>query len=155
MLMLREARPDEIPAVVATAVQTAVAQRSSREVRLGDPAGVAQRVQEMYGRALAPGAGGRLVIGEAGGAVAGYLLLGLDVPPGRQQQEATVLDVWVSPAWRGRALSGVLHRVALALAAAAGAVRLKAMVALHNQPSLAAHRRSGFTPEDYVCGKAL
>lgn len=155
MAVLREADPGEVAAIMTVAAQTALAQRSPREMAIGDPAGVLERVRAMYRRALAPGGGGRLLVADTGGGIAGYLLLGIDRPPGKVEPEATVLDVWVSPAWRGRALAGTLHQAALQLAARAGTPVLKAMVALHNAPSLAAHTRSGFAPESYVCAKRL
>lgn len=155
VLQLRTAQPGEVGAVVAVSVQTALGQRSPREIAVGSAAGVAQRVQEMYERALRPGQGGVLLVADDGGSIAGYLLLGIDVPPGRVLPEATVLDVWVAPAARGRTLAGTLHRAALYLTARGGVPVLKAMVALHNTASLAAHAKSGFKPEVLVCGKRL
>ena len=83
---------------------------------------------------------GRTALVASDGEPAGFILLG------QAADEAEIVTLAVSPAWRRRGIGRALVTAAAAHAGASGAARLFLEVAEDNAPALALYAALGFTP---------
>jgi ribosomal protein S18 acetylase RimI-like enzyme len=162
-LRIRPYRAEELPAILAASVETALAQLVERDRTAAGRDGVVQQLYRMYQQALAvpeatilvaeglltpPALMGRPEMG-------GYMLLMPQPNSFTGERELVVLDIYVHPHLRGQGVGRRLLAEAGAYARAVHCHGLVAQVALHNRDSLRLFTRSGFIPERLILGRLV
>lgn len=119
-----------------------------------DPAGLARRAGELIARALGqPGA--TVLVGRVRGVPAGYIMGGIGPDPATGELTGHILDIWVHPAFRRRALTGRLHAALEWWFRGHGACKAKLWTGLHNGAAVACARSHGYVPEGIIGRKRL
>lgn len=95
------------------------------------------------------------LVAEVDGEVAGYVLLGRDVPLPCADHVLDLKGLAIEPRYQRRGLGLLLVDAAIAEAADRGATRIKSRVLATNDASLALHERSGFVVEGILRGEFL
>jgi len=162
MLSVRMFNPWELPAMIACAVETAMAQLVPRDRPFGTREAVSAQILRMYDAALSQPGGTILVAEEAGeqaepgtSVLHGWVLLMPQPNPFTGAPELVVMDIFTAPALRGRGIAKRLLAEAERHARELGCGSLAAQVALHNRSSLRLFQGAGYDSERLVVGKSL
>lgn len=155
--VVRAYRREELPAILGCSIGTAAAQLVGRDLPAATALGLAGQIRQMYENALVIPDATILVAdwppGMNGSGPAGYALV-MPQPSGfTGERELVVLDIFVSPALRGRKVGRLLLEQVLAYARRVGAGSVVAQIAVHNAASRGLFRASGFVEERVVVGR--
>lgn len=138
--MIRAARPDDVPELVAMVRELAEYERAAGQVRLTEDALSAA----LFGETPAVFAH----VAEAEGAVAGMAVWFLDFSTWLGRHGVYLEDLYVRPAYRGRGLGRALLAELARTAAERGYGRVSWWVLDRNEPAHAFYRAIGAEPMD-------
>lgn len=153
-LTIRTLRPDDLPALMAAASQTAWDHLSPAEQALTNRQEVTGRAyQQTAGVLSMPGS--TCFVAEEAGQVVAYELVLIRPDDISGVPEGLKVDGWVHPAYRGRGLNQRMHQAGEDWCRQMGVRRMTTVVAAHNQASLSATDKSGFETVRVVRAKWL
>ena len=154
MYTVRPARPEEMPWVIATSLETAWEQVEPGARPHCDRRALAAFTQgQMQGALRLPGS--VVLLAEAAGETAGYITVAVAPHPWSGQPVGFLLDIWVAPARRGQGVADALCSAAEAHCRGLGLRETVRTVAAHNAASLRHAQKSGCRITHHLLSREL
>lgn len=150
MLKIRHASARDLALIEQWACYSAWESLSPQEQQAADPVYITDQVGQLLSSLRAYPHASLVLLAEAGGWPAGFLLAGVQPDTTTGEPQGYFYDVFVVPALRRHGIGGALQRAAEQIFASAGLRKVKMWSGIHNTAALRLAERSGFQPEGLI-----